>query len=42
MTPVVSKQIVVQRFLHLPHRGAAMFGKTIQGAEFGQRPQFIF
>src|SRR5438270_7791755 len=36
------QEIVVNRFFDLPHRGAAVLGKTIECAEFGQRAQFGF
>src|SRR5215475_14897200 len=31
----------MQSFFHAPHRGAAMFGKTIERAEFRQCSQFV-
>ena len=36
------QQIVVERLCHLPHRRAAMFGETIERAQFGQGAQFTF
>ena len=35
------QKIIVQRFFHAPHRSAAMFGKTIERAQFSQGAQFV-